>query len=36
MAGMENIAPKNKLNSSNSDKDLDLIKDKLFTYLLTN
>ena len=36
MAGMENIALKNKLDLGNLDKEVDLIKDKLFIYLLVN
>ena len=36
IAGIENITPKNKLNSGNSDEEVNLIKDKLFIYLLVN
>ena len=36
MAGIENIAFKGKLNSGDSDKKVDLIKNKLFAYLLAN
>ena len=36
MAGMENMAPKNEFNSGNSDKKINLAKNKLFIYLLAN
>ena len=36
MAGMENIAFRGELNSDNLDKKINLIKDKLLIYSLTN
>ena len=33
---MENMASRGELNSDNSDEEVDLVKDKLFTYLLVN
>ena len=36
MAGIENMVFGGELNSGNLDKKIDLIKDKLFIYLLAN
>ena len=33
---VENIAPKNKFNSNNLNEEINLIKNKLFIYLLVN
>ena len=33
---MENIIPKGKFNSGNLDKEINLVKNKLFAYLLAN
>ena len=36
IVGMENIVFKNKFNFGNLDEEINLIKDKLFVYLLAN
>ena len=36
MAKIKNITPKGELNSNNSNKEVNLIKNKLFIYLLVN